>query len=73
MQQSFADFSGRFRLKGKSSKTFDMVATKYLIFNFGCGGFGGAAEQPPTLGCAPVAVCNIISSFYTQRRAVFAL
>jgi hypothetical protein len=64
--QSSAGFSGSFRLKGNTRKTFDfIISAKFVFFNFGFGGFGGPPSCSP-LGCAPVLVTG---SVWMQFRA----
>jgi hypothetical protein len=52
--QSSAEFSGRFRLKGRSCKMFDIIVyTKTVLFyNLDLGGGGPAAARQPHFGSA---------------------
>jgi hypothetical protein len=72
MYWSSADFSGWFRLRGKSRQNFDIIiSTKSVFFKFRFWGFEGAAARQPPLGWAPD--CHIYqqqSLFSVQRHEV---
>jgi hypothetical protein len=72
---SSADFSGWFRLKGKSCKTFYIISTNPCVclnFGFGWVSGGAAARQPlPALG-APLAT-DILNLSGKCGKAVWSL
>jgi hypothetical protein len=63
MYWSSADFSGWFRLKRKSRKTFDfIISEKSVFFNFGFGGFGVLQGCSPPLSAALVCVAHVLGT-----------